>query len=61
MDNTITSLCSKLIAVINQLIKFLCKNFITDFVLNNLIIFSGSCNHRELFASVIKNPSLVRI
>ena len=27
--------------------------------MNKLIIFPGSCNHRQRFASVIKNSSLV--
>ena len=30
-----------------------------DFLLNDTIIFSCSCNHQELFASVIENLSLV--
>ena len=29
------------------------------FLLNDTIIFSCSCNHQELFASVIENSSLV--
>ena len=37
----------------------LVKNFVTGFILNNLIYFSSSCNHRERFVSVIKNSSLV--